>query len=93
MIQLPLSLPLLPLAQATWMTAWLTPIWFLAAGIGLGLLGLAVLMLLFRLLSQIPSWERLSHSAAGHAVAAVITAVLAGGLLLAMPRSMLGVPI
>ncbi|MCA9158961.1 MAG: hypothetical protein KDA51_12070 [Planctomycetales bacterium] len=91
MIELPLSLPLLPLGQATsWMSAWLTPIWFLAAGIGMGLLALAVLMLLFRLLSLIPLWENLSHSAAGHAVAAVITAALAGGLLMAMPRSMLG---
>ncbi len=91
MIELPLSLPLLPLGQADpWMTVWLTPIWFLAAGIGMGLLALAVLILLFRLLSQIPFWESLSHSAAGHVVAAVITAALSSGLLMAMPKSMLG---
>ncbi len=88
---LPLSLPLLPLGQASsWMTAWLTPIWFLAAGIGLGLLALAAFMLLFRALSYIPPWEKLSHSVAGHVVAAIITAALAAGIWSVIPANMLG---
>lgn len=78
-----LDLPLfLPFAQATepWLTTWLTPIWFLGMGIGLGLVGLAILVVLFRILSAISPWQNLSKSVAGHVVAAVISAALAGGI-------------
>ncbi len=91
MIQLPLSFPLLPLGQAnSWMTAWLTPIWFLGAGIAIGLAVLALLTLLFKALSNVPLWERLSHGPAGHAVAAVITAVLAAVIWFLMPPAFAG---
>ncbi|MFK7737612.1 MAG: ABC transporter permease [Pirellulaceae bacterium] len=70
----------LPLAQASssWLTIWLTPIWFLAVGVAMGLIALAVLVLLFRVLAAIPAWEKLSSSPVGHGVAAAITAALAG---------------
>ena len=86
-----LSLPLMPLGQASsWMTAWLTPIWFLAVGIGMGLVVLAVLALLFRILSYVPFWERLSHGPAGHVVAAVITLGLAAGIWWMLPPAFVG---
>ena len=74
-----LPLPSLPLGQtaATWMTSWLTPIWYLAAGTALGLLLLFLSILLFRLLASIPAWDKLSRSPFGHVVAAVFTAALA----------------
>ncbi len=91
MTQLPFSLPLLPLGQAnSWMTAWLTPIWFLAAGIAMGLIVLAALTLLFKVLSNVPVWERLSHGPAGHVVAAVITGVLAAVIWFIMPPAFTG---
>jgi hypothetical protein len=83
MIQLiPSSLPSFIIGQAasSWMTTWLTPIWFLAAGIAMGLLALALFVVLFRALSYVSPWERLSHSMAGHAVAAGITVALTAGV-------------
>ena len=59
-------------------TKWLTPLWFLGVGLLFGMLAVALFMLLTRVLSKVPAWERLSHSAAGHAVAALLTAVIAG---------------
>ncbi len=91
MTHLPISINLLPLGQVNnWMTAWLTPIWFLAAGIAIGLLVLGLLTLLFKLLSQVPAWEGLSHGPAGHGVAAAISAAIAGGVWSVMPASYTG---
>ncbi len=59
-------------------TKWLTPIWFLGVGLLIGLIAVVLFMLLTRLLSTVPFWERLSHSTAGHAVALLLTAGLAG---------------
>lgn len=92
MPQLAASTLNLPLGQiaTNWMTSWLTPIWFLAAGIALGLVLLMAFVLLFRLLSAIPLWERLSHSPLGHAVAAALTAALAGGIWASLPAGSTG---
>lgn len=92
MLDLPSSLTWLPLAQATdsWMTAWLTPIWFLAAGIALGFIALGIFILLFRLLSLIPFWTGLSRGPVGHAVAGVLTVLLAGGIWLQLPDRLTG---
>jgi hypothetical protein len=92
MMQLPASVALLPLGQVStnWMTSWLTPIWFLAAGIAIGLIALAIFVVLVKLLSNIPVWEQLSRSSAGHAVAALITALLAGGIWSLLPESAVG---
>jgi len=91
MTELLLSSSWLPLGQAgSWMSSWLTPIWFLAAGIAMGIAALALLVLLFQALSLIPVWEKLSHGVVGHGVAAAITALLAAGLWMSMPASMLG---
>ncbi len=94
MIQLPFSLSLLPLGQAQqpdfWMTAWLTPIWFLAAGIAMGLVVLALMMLVFKLMSHIPAWEQLSHGPVGHAVAAVISVILAASIWFSLPAPFKG---
>lgn len=60
------------------LTKWLTPIWFLGVGLAIGLVAIGLFLLLTRILSGIPVWERLSHSMAGHAVALVITGGLAG---------------
>ncbi|HBE70034.1 MAG TPA: ABC transporter permease [Planctomycetaceae bacterium] len=79
MLDFVVGLPALPLAQSTdewWVSTWLTPIWFLAVGIAFGLIALAIVMLLLKLLSNISAWEQLSRSPMGHVVAAVITAVL-----------------
>lgn len=72
------------------MTAWLTPLWFLGVGIAMGLAVLLVLVVLFKLMSYISPWEQLSHGPAGHAVAAVITAALAGGIWWSLPPSFVG---
>lgn len=60
------------------MTSWLTPIWFYAMGIAIGLVVLGLLAIAFRVLSNIPAWELLSRSPIGHVVAGVITLALAG---------------
>jgi ABC-type transport system involved in multi-copper enzyme maturation permease subunit len=60
-------------ASEFWLTKWLTPIWFLGTGVGLGLIAILIFALLVRLLSTIPFWESLSHSPAGHFVALVIS--------------------
>jgi ABC-type transport system involved in multi-copper enzyme maturation permease subunit len=62
----------------SWLTKWLTPVWFLSVGLALGLIAIGVFIVLTRMLSRIPIWERLSHSLAGHVVAALITAAIAG---------------
>lgn len=71
-------LPNLPLAQTEpWSFAlWLTPVWFVAIGIGLGLVALLLFTLLIRVLATIPGWAKLSESPNGHIVAAVISAAL-----------------
>lgn len=93
MTELLLSYPLLPLGQAnSWMTAWLTPIWFLAAGIAMGLAVLAALVLVFRVLSNVPVWEQLSHGPAGHVVAAMITGALAAVIWYLLPPAFIGSP-
>jgi hypothetical protein len=89
MSQTILSLPLAQ-APATWLTAWLTPIWFLAVGIAMGLLLLGAFLVLFRGLSLIPFWERLSASPAGHAVAAILTVIIAGTIWAVLPEEAIG---
>lgn len=78
MLDLPLFLPLAQ-AKEPWLTTWLTPIWFLAAGTALGLLALFCSVVLIRILSFTP-WKKLSSGPAGHVVAAVITVALACGI-------------
>lgn len=58
----------------------------------MGLAALFLLVLLFKLLSKIPVWEQLSHSVAGHAVAAVLTLALAGGIWMLLPAQAVGDP-
>ena len=62
----------------SWLTKWLTPVWFLGVGLAIGMVAIGLFILLSRILSGIPAWERLSHSVAGHVVAFVITAAIAG---------------
>lgn len=62
----------------SWLTKWLTPVWFLGVGLAIGLVAIGLFIVLAKVLSSIPAWERLSHSVAGHVVAFVITAVIAG---------------
>lgn len=85
-----LSLPLAQASTDSWLTLWLTPVWFLATGIGMGLIALLVLVILFRILSLIGPWANLAESQAGHAVAAVITLVLAGGAWFLIPTESKG---
>lgn len=82
-------LPVLGQAANSWLTVWLTPIWFLAAGLALGLLGLMVLIGLFRLLSLTP-WAKLSESPSGHMVSAALTAVMAFAIFWWVPSSLWG---
>lgn len=60
----------------SWLTKWLTPVWFLGVGVAAGLLLIGLFLLLTKILSAIPAWERLSHSPSGHFVAMIITAIL-----------------
>jgi ABC-type transport system involved in multi-copper enzyme maturation permease subunit len=62
----------------SWLTKWLTPVWFLGVGLAIGLVAICLFIVLARILSTIPVWERLSHSIAGHVVALAITAAIAG---------------
>ncbi len=62
----------------SWLTKWLTPVWFLGVGLAIGLVAVGLFIVLTRILSAIPAWERLSHSIAGHFVALLITAAIAG---------------
>lgn len=82
----------LPIGQAAdnWMTAWLTPIWFLAAGTAIGLIALGGFVVIFNVLSKIPFWESLSRSYVGHAIAAIITLAIAGGVVFILPAGMAG---
>jgi ABC-type transport system involved in multi-copper enzyme maturation permease subunit len=68
--------PLAAGATDSWLTKWLTPIWFLGVGVIVGFLLLGIFMLVTRILSAIPAWEGLSRSAGGHAFAAGITTML-----------------
>lgn len=61
----------------SWLTKWLTPVWFLGVGLAIGLVAIGLFIVLARVLSSIPAWERLSHSMAGHVVAFAITAAIA----------------
>ncbi len=70
--------PIAASATEGWQSKWLTPIWFLGTGIGVGLVVLAVFIILTQILSNIPAWERLSRSTAGHVIAFLITCVLTG---------------
>ncbi len=92
MFEMPLIQPIVPLGQIAgpWMTSWLTPIWFLSAGLAIGLAILAVLVLVFRVVSAIPPWEQLSHGPAGHVMAAVITAALTALIWFNLPESFVG---
>jgi ABC-type transport system involved in multi-copper enzyme maturation permease subunit len=82
-------LPVLGQVANSWLTVWLTPVWYLAAGFALGILGLLFSVGLFRLLSFTP-WANLSRSAAGHVVAAAITAILALSIFWWVPASIWG---
>lgn len=81
-----------PLAQTNdyWLRVWLTPIWFLAVGIAMGLVALLLAVLLIRALATIPAWQKLSSGPAGHAVAAVISIALAGGIWILLPGELKG---
>ncbi len=63
-----------------WTTKWLTPIWFLGVGLAFGLLAIGLFILLTRVLSNVPVWEQLSRSVAGHVVAALLTAGISGSI-------------
>ena len=83
------------LAQTTtepWLTTWLKPMWFLSVGIGMGLIVLALLVLLFRLLSYISPWEALSSGPIGHMVAGAISVGLAAAIWLNLPKEAKGSP-
>lgn len=92
MLDMLLGLPIGPLAQAEdwWLTAWLTPLWFLAVGVAIGLLALGVLVVLFKILSAISPFEQLSHSVMGHVVAAVLTGGIFSAIWFSMPAAVLG---
>ena len=77
------SLTVMPLAQAgteRWLTLWASPFFLVGVGILAGLVLLALFIALMRLLTNVRAWESLSRGPAGHIVAAVITALIAGGL-------------
>jgi ABC-type transport system involved in multi-copper enzyme maturation permease subunit len=80
-----------PLGQVanSWLTVWLTPVWYLAAGLALGMIGLALCIGLFRLLSLTP-WSRLSTGPVGHVVAAVISGLVAFGIFWWVPTAAWG---
>lgn len=56
----------------------------------MGLLLLGAFLVLFRGLSLIPFWERLSASPAGHAVAAILTVIIAGTIWAVLPEEAIG---
>ncbi len=78
-------------ANNLWLNAWLTPIWYLAVGIALGLAAVVVATVLFRGLSFTP-WAELTKSSAGHAVAALLTAILSGLIFWFVPTAAWGDP-
>lgn len=76
------NLMTLPLAQGNaefWLIKWASPFFLVGVGILAGLLLLALCIVLFKVLSRIAPWEHLSHGVAGHAVAAVLTALISAG--------------
>ncbi len=91
MLELSLSLPLLPIAQAKepWLTTWLTPIWYLGTGIAIGLVALFICVALFRLLAITP-WSKLSDGPVGHVVALGISIAMTFGLWALLPEEARG---
>jgi ABC-type transport system involved in multi-copper enzyme maturation permease subunit len=75
-LSLPLAQALTPGQSEFWLAKWASPFWFLGVGVLVGLVALALAALVFRGLSQIPAWEGLSRSPAGHAVAAAVSLLL-----------------
>ncbi len=73
---------IVPLAAATdyWLTKWLTPVWFLGVGVGVGLLAIMLFAILTRVLATVSPWEALSHSPAGHVVALAISLALTAAI-------------
>ena len=49
---------IVPLAAATdyWLTKWLTPVWFLGIGVGVGLLAIMLFAILTRVLATVSPW-------------------------------------
>lgn len=89
MFQLSLNLPLAQ-ASDSWMSSWLTPIWFIASGIAIGIVALMLVILLIRALSMISPWEQLSKTFVGHIVAGVITAGLTALVWFNLPETAQG---
>lgn len=79
----------MPLAQAnteTWLVKWASPFFLIGLGILAGLVLLGLFVVLMRVLTLVPPWERLSHGPAGHVVAAVLTALITGGAWFVVDR-------
>jgi ABC-type transport system involved in multi-copper enzyme maturation permease subunit len=69
----------LPIAAIDgWLTKWLTPIWLLGVGAGVGLVLLACFLLLFWLLARTGVFRTLQASSSGHFVSLALSLVLAG---------------
>jgi ABC-type transport system involved in multi-copper enzyme maturation permease subunit len=81
--------PLLGQTPDSWLTVWLTPVWYLATGIALGMLGIVLATLILRVLSWTP-WARLSEGPAGHVVALILTILLSGSIFWLAPASVWG---
>lgn len=81
--------PLLGQTPDSWLTVWLTPVWYLATGIALGMLGIALATLILRVLSWTP-WAKLSEGPAGHVVALILTILLSGSIFWLAPESVWG---
>lgn len=81
--------PLLGQTPDSWLTVWLTPVWYLATGIALGMLGIVLATLILRVLSWTP-WAKLSEGPAGHVVALILTILLSGSIFWLAPESVWG---
>ncbi|MCC6508192.1 MAG: ABC transporter permease subunit [Pirellulaceae bacterium] len=69
------------LAQSSaefYLVKWASPFFLVGCGVLAGLILLAIFLVIAKVLSRIQPWESLSRSPAGHLVAAVLTALVAG---------------
>jgi ABC-type transport system involved in multi-copper enzyme maturation permease subunit len=68
-------------ASDFWLTKWLTPIWLLGAGIGIGMVLIGLVVVLLRALSLIPVSDFLQKNRAiAHVIALTITLALGGSM-------------
>lgn len=81
--------PLIAQAADSWLTVWLTPVWYLAAGVALGMIAVLLATVLFRALSLTP-WGAISQGPVGHPVAAVCTCLMFGAIIWLVPKSAWG---